>query len=108
MFAKSDFKYLCNHVAKMKASERTASRKSIEDFYKLNKLKGKVYTFNHLKTADGQAQVYNICTAVEKRGTSARDLGSGRPLKVKPNQPKNQFCCRKWTPESCLMFKLVK
>ena len=33
----------------MKASERTASRKSIEDFYKLNKLKGKVYTYNYFK-----------------------------------------------------------
>ncbi len=76
----------------MKASERTASRKSIEDFYKLNKLKGKVYTYNHFKTAYGQAQVCNICTAVDKRGTSARDLGSGRPLKIKQNQPKNQFC----------------
>ena len=77
----------------MKAAERTASRKSIEDFYKLNKLKGKVYTYNHFKTAYGQAQVCNICTAVDKRGTSARDLGSGCPLKIKPNQPKNQFCC---------------
>ena len=92
----------------MKASERTASRKSIEDFYKLNKLKGKVYTYNHFKTAYGQAQDCNICTAVDKRGTSARDMGSGRTLKIKRNQPKNQFRCRKWTPKSCLMFKLVK
>ena len=92
----------------MKASERMASRKSIEDFYNLNKLKGKVYTYNHFKTAYGQAQVCNICTAVDKRGKSAQELGSGRPLKIKPNQPKNQFCCRNWTPKSCLMFKLVK
>ena len=36
----------------MKASERTASCKSVEDFYKLNKLNGKVYTYNHFKTAN--------------------------------------------------------